>query len=648
MANPAAGFVNRMRKLLAATDAVDQGDEDLVRRFCSGSDAEAFEVIVRRHGPMVLGVCRRLLGNDADADDAFQATFAVLARKAASLSHPEQLAGWLFQVAYRTARRARTIDRRRQARLAPLREASVESPIAEVIWREFRPIFDEEIARLPEKLRLPVVHCFLEGRSKRVAARLLGWPEGTISSRLQQARELLRDRLARRGVALSTSTATVALLQATASATVPPALVASTVCSAPLAAAGASVFNPVTALALGVIHSMFVSKLKIVAALMLMAGVVGGGAGWFVMRNNQLAHERAEAIAAREQPLSELHKAKAERAFKAPAQQRSQEPVLVLVANTDFYPNIALSSADVRVRELTAEERSGGFYEENKGKFLPPNIAAANMRIPSQKIKADAVLMREHFRDELADAAVIRMKNGMRAVNVMVPKERAAGGVIQLGEYVNVLLTCRIPKPDGNTMVETAEIGRDCRVILKRPSLYPTTGSDPAGRAIPWGLEANPYRAALIDFAQCKGEITLEPIAKVNSDALTAKRELGFGDVTSEEYRDEDIRVNKVIRGDYAIGYDDLARIFKIPVGDTYKSRLEVNLRFALARLDAVKKGMDQVPDSKMIADYALEQLRQAEAEASRARAALEPFRGDEDKKGSSTPAEKKPISRPD
>src|SRR5271166_2020031 len=146
-----------------------------------------------------------------------------------------------------------------------------------------------------------------------------------------------------------------------------------------------------------------------------------------------------------------------------------EEPVMVLVANSDFYKDIAITAGDVRVRELTAEEKAGGatsFYEKNKFQFLPPMASAANLRIPNRKIKADTVLLREHFKDELPEAVTLRLNPGMHAANVMVPKERAASGVIQLGEYVNVYLTSRVPKPDGTTNIETAQIARKARVIM--------------------------------------------------------------------------------------------------------------------------------------------------------------------------------------
>jgi RNA polymerase sigma factor (sigma-70 family) len=224
---------------------------------------------------MVLGVCRRVLRDAADADDAFQATFLVLVRKAGSLRAPDRLAGWLYQVAYRTARKARALRLARARREGELFDVPAGEPPAEVVWRELRPIFDAELDRLPDRLRQPAVLCLLEGRSKADAARTLGWPEGTLSCRLQRARERLRARLAARGLTLSTGALAAALFEGAGAAAVPDWLIESTLRGAwaPAAAAG------VRALADGVTQGMFMTKVKSVAAAVLVAGVVGTGTG---------------------------------------------------------------------------------------------------------------------------------------------------------------------------------------------------------------------------------------------------------------------------------------------------------------------------------------------------------------------------------
>jgi RNA polymerase sigma-70 factor (ECF subfamily) len=169
-----------------------------VRRFASERDEEAFAVLVRRHGPLVLGVCRRVLGAAPDAEDAFQATFLVLARKAGSIRDPHLLGSWLYGVASRIARKARRAANKRQAREQQLngRVACAASASADP---DLLPVLEEELRRLPEKIRAAVGLCYLEGKTNEEAARLLHWPTGTVKGRLARARCLLRQRLTRRG-----------------------------------------------------------------------------------------------------------------------------------------------------------------------------------------------------------------------------------------------------------------------------------------------------------------------------------------------------------------------------------------------------------------------------------------------------------------
>jgi RNA polymerase sigma factor (sigma-70 family) len=171
-------------------------DAALVLRWTTDAEPGALEALVRRHGNMVFGVCRRVLGNSPDADDAFQATFLLLVRKAHSLARPEQVAGWLHAVALRVARKARAVRARRRVREVPV--VDLAAPIPPEDGRELREVLDEELDRLPEKYRLPIVLCELEGRTLDEAAQLLGWPKGTVAGRLSLGREMLRQRLSRR------------------------------------------------------------------------------------------------------------------------------------------------------------------------------------------------------------------------------------------------------------------------------------------------------------------------------------------------------------------------------------------------------------------------------------------------------------------
>src|SRR5262245_41127659 len=271
--------VRRLRLAVAPAAPPAGPDADLVHAFASRGDPAAFAAIVRRHGPMVLGVCSRVLRDPADADDAFQATFLVLVRKARSLSQPDRLAGWLHQVAQRTARKLRAVRLARARREGELFDVPVGEPVADFVWRELRPIFDQELGRLPDKLRLPAVLCFLEGHSKGEAARTLGWPEGTLAGRLQQAREKLRVRFAARGLTLSAGALAVALFEGVGTAALPEELLAATIQLATTGPAGAIASAGIRALADGVSQAMVMTKVKALATTVLIAGVLGTGTG---------------------------------------------------------------------------------------------------------------------------------------------------------------------------------------------------------------------------------------------------------------------------------------------------------------------------------------------------------------------------------
>jgi RNA polymerase sigma factor (sigma-70 family) len=263
------------RRAALLQDGGGMTDGQLLEYFLRHRDEAAFEALVRRHGPMVLGVCRRVLHHPQDAEDAFQATFLVLVRKAASLGRPELLGNWLYGVAYRTARDARAAAARRRARerqVSPMPEP--EAPDASDVWRELRPLLDQELNGLPEKYRVAVVLCDLEGRTRRDVAGQLGIPVGTLSGRLTTARGLLARRLARRGLTLSGGALAAALAPGAASACVPAPLVATTV----VAATAGAVSAPATALVEGVLKAMWVKKLKITTAALLAVGLLFGSA----------------------------------------------------------------------------------------------------------------------------------------------------------------------------------------------------------------------------------------------------------------------------------------------------------------------------------------------------------------------------------
>lgn len=251
-------------------DGVDHpSDGDLLGTFASTRSEDAFTALLTRHGPMVLGVCRRSLRNAADADDAFQAVFVVLARRAGALVGYGSVAGWLYTTAVRIALKARAKDTRRRVRerkAAQMRPT--ESPVKDDDG-DLRAVLDEELDRLGSRYRDPVVLCCLEGKSRDEAARLLGWPEGTVNGRLSRAKELLRARLARRGVACS-----VATLAAVLSAP-PVSAVSVELAGQTLAAVGGSVPAAVAALSSGLAPAWGVGRTVAVVSLATTCGLIG-------------------------------------------------------------------------------------------------------------------------------------------------------------------------------------------------------------------------------------------------------------------------------------------------------------------------------------------------------------------------------------
>jgi RNA polymerase sigma factor (sigma-70 family) len=181
--------------------AADQSDRHLLEQFTRRRDETAFAVLVQRHGSLVLGVCRRVLKDVHDAEDAFQATFLILVRKAGSIAQPELLANWLYGVAYRTARKARTDAARRRHHERRALSRSMIDRLPEAAWRELRAVLAEELARLPDKYRAPLVLCDAQGLTHEEAAQQLAWPIGSMSARLARGRKMLRERLAGRDLA---------------------------------------------------------------------------------------------------------------------------------------------------------------------------------------------------------------------------------------------------------------------------------------------------------------------------------------------------------------------------------------------------------------------------------------------------------------
>jgi RNA polymerase sigma factor (sigma-70 family) len=276
-------FIEQIRRAVLLREGACLTDRQLLEDYLGRRDGSALEALVRRHAPMVWGICCRVLRERHDAEDAFQATFLVLVRRASAITAPELLANWLYGVAQQTARKARATAAKRRAResqVTQMPEPAVTEPDR---CFDLRPLLDEELSRLPDKYRVAIVLCELEGKTRKEAAGQLGVPEGTLAARLARGRVMLAKRLARHGLVPSGGTLAALLSQGTASACVPDSVLSSTIEAASLVAAGhaasAGVISAnVAALTEGVLKSMLVSKLKVatVVALCLLVGLGGG------------------------------------------------------------------------------------------------------------------------------------------------------------------------------------------------------------------------------------------------------------------------------------------------------------------------------------------------------------------------------------
>ncbi len=287
---------------LSAGTGRNPSDQQLLERFVAQRDENAFACLVERYGRAVWRVCGRLLYREHDVEDAFQAVFLVLSNNAASIRKTDAVGSWLYGVAHRTAIRARQNAERRREKEASLAQPNFErSAWSEAAARELQLMLDEEMDRLAEKYRAPFVLCCLEGMSKAEAAQELGWKEGTVSSRLAQARKLLQNRLARRGVTLSAVLAVGALTQSTASAAVPALVMQSTVQAAlaPLAGQAACASPAALSLANGLIHTMWLAKLKALVSLVLVWAVLITGTAVVA---SQLQPEPPKQVAAAPEP----------------------------------------------------------------------------------------------------------------------------------------------------------------------------------------------------------------------------------------------------------------------------------------------------------------------------------------------------------
>jgi RNA polymerase sigma-70 factor (ECF subfamily) len=252
----------------------EPADDVLLERFTARREEAAFAALVRRHGPLVLGVCRRLLQHEQDAEDAFQAVFCVLARKAGAIRRGTAVGGWLYGVASRVARKAKALQVRRRMRESELPDLPAPDKPPEWLRRDLWAVLDEEVSRLPERYRQPFVLCELQGKSNQEAAAELRCPIGTVTSRLTRARERLRARLARRGLGISAGALTAALATQASAVAVRAALAETAVRTSVGYLGGLHVGERVAQLANGFLKAQALTRWITMAGLVATAALV--------------------------------------------------------------------------------------------------------------------------------------------------------------------------------------------------------------------------------------------------------------------------------------------------------------------------------------------------------------------------------------
>jgi RNA polymerase sigma factor (sigma-70 family) len=359
--NHLSDFLQNLRRAALRQDGAGLTDGQLLTCFIELRDEAAIAALVRRHSPMVWGVCRRVLASHHDAEDAFQATFLVLVRKAASVAPRELVGNWLYGVAHQTALKARATAARRQARerlmtAMPEREAAEQD-----LWDDLQPLLDRELSRLPDKYRAPIVLCDLGGKTRKEAAGQLGVPEGTLAARLARGRVMLAKRLARQGLALSGGSLALLLARNATQACASPAVMASTIKAAALYAAGSAAAAGATsanaaALTEGVLKSMLLAKLKVATAVILVTAATVAGVG-------QLTYQALPQRQGATRAEDELKRVAggAPRAEDTGAKTDRQKLEGTWIAESVVWEGRRLSMAEIKDRDLKLSLKGDGY-----------------------------------------------------------------------------------------------------------------------------------------------------------------------------------------------------------------------------------------------------------------------------------------------
>jgi RNA polymerase sigma factor (sigma-70 family) len=378
--------VRYLRTLVEAETSEGLSDGQLLDQFLLRQEGAFLEALVLRHGPMVWGVCLRVLRDHHDAEDAFQATFLVLARRAASVVPREKVGNWLYGVAYQTARKARAMRARRRLREGggpDTQEPTAASPSPR---GDLAELLDHELSRLPEKYRTPVVLCELQGKSHHEAAEQLGWPIGTVSGRLSRARAMLAQRLTRQGLSLAGGSLAVLLVQSgrTASASVPTlapsAVQAACVFAAGRAATAGVMSSEVTALAGEVLKNMLFTKIKIMTAALLVLALTGTG----LWQASTWAAGKARPNGSSPAPVNkDVGKALSDGCFRVTVTEvTQQESKVVTQVDIDTLPG---STVELRSDRAKASSSSSSPTEPGPNGLCRVRLTLSAERVESKK-----------------------------------------------------------------------------------------------------------------------------------------------------------------------------------------------------------------------------------------------------------------------
>jgi RNA polymerase sigma factor (sigma-70 family) len=516
-ATTASLVIRHLRSAVLQPEGAALTDGQLLRHYIESRDQTAFEGLVRRHGRMVHGVCRRILSHAHDAEDAFQATFMVLARKAASVVPGEAVGNWLYGVAYHTALKAQAAASRRRAKerqveVMPEPQAGPQDPLHDVL-----PLLDRELSRLPEKYRLPAVLCDLQGRPRREVAQQLGIPEGTLSSRLTTARRLLARRLRQHGATLAGGAVAAALAQHATAGCLPGSLVSSTVKAATQFAAGEAIASARAAtLAEGVLKIMFLNKLRLATTLMLAVCCLAAVAGW-------PAYRILAAVAGAEDPAQQV---------RAPDDARAT--LAVVKEQDDGEQSIRGSgkivTKEIDLKDFTLVEVSSVFRVEiSKAAAFRTTIEADDNLLPLIKVTKEGMALRVAL-DTTNKSISSTMLKATIAMPVLEGVKASGASQVHLGGFKSAK-TFKANVAHASKLAGDVEAAR-VDLVVEGASTVTLKGSAKDGRI----SAAHACSLKLGEFALDRVDVTLKGACSASVN-VKEKLDYDLADASHLEYR---------------------------------------------------------------------------------------------------------------